>query len=376
MRWSVIFLMAALLRAEEWSADKVRRVEQAIEAERLRQQVVGLSVAIAEGGLLRFADGFGKADLEHDVEATPDTVYRLASISKPITAVAALQLFERGRLNLDAPVQNYVPSFPQKQWGVSVRDLLGHLAGVRHYRGGELASTTHYSNVVEPLRIFAEDPLLHQPRTKYLYTTYGYNLAGAALEAAAGVSFLQYIRENIFKPAGMVTIRADHQGEVIRHRSRGYAKSKEGRIINAGLADTSNKIPGGGLVATVFDLIAFANAFDSGLLLKRPTMRMMTQRQRLLDGQLTGYGLGWNVMPLAGRPAISHSGSQQGARTLLALYPEAKLTIVVLANSDHAVVNDFAATILKAIDGVGPSGQLLNRHGDAGLGRHIANLRR
>lgn len=350
MRWSVIFVLAALLRAEEWSAEKARRVEQAIEAERQRQQVVGLSVAIAEAGLLRFVDGFGKADLEHDIDAKPDTVYRLASLAKPITAVAALQLHERGKLNLNAPVQNYVPSFPQKQWGVSVRDLLGHLAGVRHYRGGELGSTTHYTNLTDPLRIFAEDPLLHQPRTKYLYTTYGYNLIGAAVEAAAGVPFLHYLRENIFKPAGMVTIRADHQGEIIRHRSRGYAKSKEGRIINAGLADTSNKIPGGGLAATVFDLVAFANAFDSGLLLKRPTMRMMTQRQRLLDGQLTGYGLGWNVMPIAGRPAVSHSGSQQGARTILVMYPETKLTIVVLANSDHAVVNDFVSAILKALD--------------------------
>ncbi|MBZ2177121.1 MAG: beta-lactamase family protein [Acidobacteria bacterium] len=350
MRWTIVLFLAALLRAQEWSADKARRVEQAIEAERQRQQVVGVSVAIAEKGILRLAAGFGKADLEHDVPARPDTVYRLASLSKPITAVAALQLHERGKLNLSAPVQNYVPAFPQKQWGVSVLDLLGHLAGVRHYRGRELDSAVHYSNLLDPLAIFAQDPLVHQPRTKYLYTTYGYNLIGAAVEAAAGAPFLQYLRENIFKPAGMGSIRADDQTEIIRHRSRGYAKSKDGRIVNTGLADTSNKIPGGGLAATVFDLIAFTNAYETGLLLKRPTMRMMTQRQRLLDGQLTGYGLGWNLMPLAGRPAISHSGSQQGARTLLVLYPEANLTIVVLANSDHAVVNDFASAILKALE--------------------------
>jgi serine beta-lactamase-like protein LACTB len=350
MRWTIVLFLAALLRAEEWSADKARRIEQAIEAERQRQQVVGLSVAIAERGVLRLAAGFGKADLEHDVAATADTVYRIASISKPITAIAALQLHERGRLNLSVPVQNYIPTFPPKQWGVSVYDLLAHLGGIRHYRGEELASTTHYTNLLDPLRIFAQDPLVHQPRTKYLYTTYGYNLVGAAVEAAAGQPFLRYLRENIFKPAGMVTIRADDQTEIIRHRSRGYAKSKDGRILHAGLADTSNKIPGGGLAATVFDLIAFANAYEAGLLLKRPTMRMMTQRQRLLDGQLTGYGLGWNVTPMAGRPAISHSGSQQGARTLLVLYPEANLTIVVLANSDHAVVNDFVSAILKALE--------------------------
>lgn len=352
MRRSIFLLslVAVSLRAEDWPAEKVRRVEQAIEAERLRQQVVGLSVAIAENGMLRLTGGYGKADLENDVPAKPNTVYRLASISKPITAIAALQLAERGKLNLDAPVQSYVPSFPQKQWGVSLRDLLGHLGGIRHYQGTELDSTVHYTNVTEPLRIFAEDPLVHQPRSKYFYTTYGFNLIGAAVEAAAGTSFLTFLRENIFKPAGMVSIRADNQREIIRNRSRGYAKDKYGRIINTALADTSNKIPGGGLCSTVFDLIALANAYDSGMLLKRSSMRDMTQPQRLLDGKRTGYGLGWNVSPIAGRAAISHSGSQQGARTLLVLYPELKLSIVVMANSDHAVVNDFAAAILKALD--------------------------
>jgi serine beta-lactamase-like protein LACTB, mitochondrial len=346
----LLLLLAATLHAEDWSAEKTRRVEQAIEAERQRQQVVGLSVAIAENGLLRHANGYGKADLENDVPAKADTVYRLASISKPITAVAALQLAERGKLNLDAPVQNYVPTFPLKQWGVSVRDLLGHLAGIRHYQGNELDSTIHYPNITEPLKIFAADPLIHQPRTKYHYTTYGFNLIGAAVEAAAGVPFLQYLRDNIFKPAGMVTIRADDQREIIRHRSRGYAKAKDGRIINTGLADTSNKIPGGGLCSTVFDLLAFANATESGLLLKRATQREMIQPQRLLDGKRTGYGLGWNVSPIAGRTAISHSGSQQGARTLLVYFPELKLTLAVMANSDHAVVNDFASAILKALE--------------------------
>jgi len=346
----LLSIIAVLLRAEDWPAEKVRRVEQAIEAERLRQQVVGLSVAISENGLLRLAGGYGKADLENDVPAKPDTVYRLASISKPITAIAALQLAERGKLNLDAPVQIYVPTFPQKQWGVSLRDLLGHLGGIRHYQGAELDSTIHYTNITEPLHIFSEDPLVHQPRAKYLYSTYGFNLIGAAVEAAAGTSFLAYLRENIFKPAGMVSIRSDNQREVIRNRSRGYAKDKDGRIVNTGLADTSNKIPGGGLCSTVFDLIGLANAYDSGLLLKRATMREMTQPQRLLDGKRTGYGLGWNVSPIAGRAAISHSGSQQGSRTLLVLYPELKLTIVVMANSDHAVVNDFAAAILKALE--------------------------
>lgn len=357
MRLSVIFVLFSALvavaqpKAAEFSADKLRRVEAAVEAERVRQGVVGLTAALASRGTTRWVGAFGKADLENDVAVRPGTVFRTGSLAKPMTAVAALQLWERGRLDLDAPVQRYVPTFPEKQWGVSVRMLLGHIGGIRHYRGEELDSTRHYGDLVEPLRIFSGDALAHEPRTKYLYSSYGYNLAGAAVEAAAGVPFLDYLRENVLTVARMDSTREDNAREIVPNRTRWYSKAKDGHVINAHLADTSNKIPGGGLVTTAEDLLRFAAAWEQERLLKPATMRMQMEKQKLLDGSRTGYGLGWNVSPVAGRNAVSHSGSQQGCKTILAMFPELKLTVTVLTNSDYAEPAKFVEVILKALEG-------------------------
>lgn len=337
-------------KAGDWTPERARRVAAAVEAERARQGVVGLTAAIAVNGKTRWVEAFGKADLENDVPARPQTVFRTGSLAKPMTAVAALQLWERGRLDLDAPVQRYVPSFPEKPWAVTVRQLLGHLSGIRHYRGEELDSVRHYTNLLDPLKIFVGDALAHAPRSKYLYSSYGYNLAGAAVEAAAGEPFLAYLRENILQPAKMEATRDDNAYDIVPHRTRWYSRTKDGRIVNAHLADTSNKIPGGGLLTTAEDLLRFAAAWQSEKLLKPATMRMQTEKQKMLDGKRTGYGLGWNLSPVAGREAISHSGSQQGCKTTLVMYPESKTTIVVLTNSDYAEPAKFVEAILKAME--------------------------
>ena len=213
--------------------------------------VPGVTVAIGSAEGLYWDNGFGMADLENMVPATAQTRIRLASITKPITATAVMQLVERGKMELDAPIQKYVPTFPQKQWPVTVRLLLGHLSGIRHYASDEeVASTRHYLNRVEPLKIFQDDPLKFEPGTQFSYTTYGFNLLGAAVEMVSGKPFEDYLRENIFEPAGMHSIGLDDGYAIIPHRSRGYELTADKQIRNCGLADTSNKVPGGGLIST------------------------------------------------------------------------------------------------------------------------------
>jgi serine beta-lactamase-like protein LACTB len=167
-------------------AATIEKVQTAISSEMARQGIPGLSVAIVTDHRIRWSNGYGLADLENFVPATPGTVYRLGSISKTITAVAAMQLVEKGKLDLDAPVQQYVPSFPQKPWPITTRQLLGHLSGIRHYQGDEIDSTRHYVRLLDGLAIFRNDPLLDEPGTKFHYTTYGYTLLGCVIESAAG----------------------------------------------------------------------------------------------------------------------------------------------------------------------------------------------
>jgi CubicO group peptidase (beta-lactamase class C family) len=330
------------------SRSQIEQVQQAVSKEMARQTVPGVSVSIGNDRGV-WTEGFGLADLENSVPVIDLTSIRLGSISKTVTATGLLQMFEQGRIDLDAAIQRYVPSFPQKPWPVTIRELLCHQAGIRHYRDGEMSSTQHYKDVLAPLKIFQDDPLLFEPRTQFFYTTYGYNLLGAALASAAGTSYMEYVREHIFQPAGMEHIAMDDSSAIIPHRSRGYTLSDNGAVLNCGLADTSNKVPGGGLTSPSEDLVRFALALGSGKLLKPKTVDMMSTAQVLRDGTPTKYGLGLMLYQIAGRTAIGHGGAQQGTSTQLVLFPAEKLAIVVMCNRDGAKPIDFVSEIAKAV---------------------------
>jgi serine beta-lactamase-like protein LACTB, mitochondrial len=343
-----LFAAACLLSAApaaELTPDTIAQIEQAISTEMSRSTIPGVTVAIGSGSEVVWSNAYGLADLENTVPMTRHTVIRLASISKPITAVAILQLVEQGKLQLDAPIQQYVPQFPAKSWPVTVRQLLGHLGGVRHYREGEISSTRHYSDRLAPLDIFAYDPLLHEPGTRYSYTTYGYNLLGAAVELVSATPFLDYLQTNIFRPANIQSIRDDHVYALIPHRARGYALRDDGQLVNCGLADTSNKIPGGGLIGPAADLVRFALAFSNGKLVSPATVELMTRSLTTAEGKSTGYGLGFGLGELAGRPHAHHGGGQQGTTTYLLFFPREKLAVAVMMNREGAPGERLATRI-------------------------------
>lgn len=328
----------------------VEKVEKAIKAEMARQNIPGLSVAIVKDHQLRWTNGYGMADLENSVPANSATVYRLASVSKPITATAAMQLAERGRLDLDAPVQEYVSSFPQKTWPITTRQLLGHLGGIRHYKNeDEINSTRHYQNLLDPLNIFNSDPLLHKPGTKFSYSTYGYNLLGAVLEGASGMKFVDHVRDYIFRPAGMDRIRVDDVYVIIPNRAQGYRKTLSGELRNSGLADTSNKIPGGGFCGTVVDLARFAIALQTGALVKMQTLEQMFTRQKARDGHETPYGLGWFIREGNGRKEVWHTGGQQRVSTILYLLPGNHFAVALMSNLERASLMELARHIADTV---------------------------
>lgn len=337
----IVLLLASIPATAQTTATlptgKIEKIEKAITAAMSRQNIPGLSVAVVTDQKLRWSNGYGLADLENFVPAKAATVYRLGSISKTITAMAVMQLVERGKLDLDAPVQKYCSAFPQKQWPVTARQLLGHLAGVRHYKGeAEFLSTKHYNSVVEGLNMFKDDPLLHEPGTKYLYTTHGYAILGCVVEGASGMKFADYVRENIFKPAGMDRCRVDDVFEIIPNRAQGYFKTSSGELRNSTLADTSYKIPGGGFCSTVEDLARFAIAVQTEKLVKKETLEQMWTIQKTRDGKETSYGLGWGLNERNGLKEVSHGGAQQRVTTNLHMIPEKGLTVVLMVNLEGA----------------------------------------
>lgn len=332
-------------------AGAVDRITRAVSSEMSRQNIPGLSVAVVTDYQLRWASGFGMSDLENFVPAKTQTVYRLASISKTITATAVMQLVEQGKLDLDAPVQKYVPSFPQKQWPVTTRQLLSHLGGIRHYGGeGESNNTRHYKSVLEGLDIFKNDPLVHEPGTKHLYSSYGFNLLGAVVEGASGTEFGGFVQAHIFNPAGMETMRIDEVNAIIPNRAQGYRKLPNGQLRNSDLADTSYKIPSGGFCSTVIDLAKFAIAVQTGKLVKPETAEQMFTVQKTGDGKPSGdqrrnYGLGWGITEHGGQKEVWHTGGQARVSTLLYTIPQQRLVVVLMTNLEGAAVMDLARQI-------------------------------
>lgn len=324
----------------------VEKIEAVISAEMARQNITGLSIALARDGQIVYAKGFGLADVENSVPAKATTVYRTGSVAKPITATAVMQLAERGQLDLDAPLQQYCPAFPEKRWPVTTRQLLGHLGGVRHYKSREeFNSTRHFQTLTEGLEFFKNDPLLHEPGTKFSYTTFGYVLLGCVIEGASGMTYLEFVRKNIFEPVGMVRTGADDAYAIIPNRARGYRRTDSGELRNARLADTSYKVPGGGLLSTPVDLVKFALALQAGTLLKKQTLEQMWMTQKTRDGKDTGFGLGWGFDEFGDSTMVAHGGSQQGTRAYLGLLPAEGLAVAAMANLEQVSFDSLVGQI-------------------------------
>jgi CubicO group peptidase (beta-lactamase class C family) len=343
-RLLVPFLLAALGHAQ---TDLERDVTQLLEAKIAADRIPGLSCAVVGGDQLLYSRGFGRSDVENDVPATEHTVYRLASISKPVAAVLALQLVEQGRLDLDRDVHGLVEEWPKKRWPVTTRQLLGHLGGVRHYlREGE--STRHYPNQRQGLERFASDPLLHEPGSKYRYSTYGFNLVAAVVETVHDRSFASVLAKHIAAPSGAPSLQDDDQRRIIRHRAQGYVL-RGGRLQNSQLMDSSYKLGGGGLCSSAPDLARFAQALMAGRLVSDETLATMWTSQRTSDGEATGYGMGFTVRELGGEPLIGHSGAQSRVSTMLLMLPERRIGVVVMCNLERVKLGDVTRRILTRV---------------------------
>jgi CubicO group peptidase (beta-lactamase class C family) len=296
----------------------------------------GLSVAVVKDRELRWSAGYGLADLENEVPATPLSVYRLASVAKPITATAVLQLAERGKLDLDAPIQRYVSGFPEKPWPITSRQLLAHQSGVRNWTREEFHNTRRFTSIAESLEPFKDDALLFEPGTSTQYSSLGFTLLGAVMEGAGGASFIDQLRASVFQPAGMETARDDSVFAIVPHRARGYFRHGDGTLANAPLTDTSNRIPGGGLVANVEDVARFASALQRGVLLKPETLQAALTAQKLRGGRATGYGLGWVVgrreTRRGARREAYHVGGQPQVSSVLYMQPDEGVAVAILAN--------------------------------------------
>ena len=336
-------------------------IGRAVSAWMQRHRAPALSIAIALDGQPAWSGGFGFADPAKGVSATSSTSYRLASITKSITATAVMMLAEKGVLDLDAPIQRYCAAYPPKRWPVTARLLLAHLAGVRHHsiRESMWPNTRHYESVTASLERFKNDDLVNQPGTEYNYSSLGYTILGCAIEGASGMSYANFVREHIFAPAGMTNTLPDDarkpnpSGTVYFSKGRFYkVTGKFARHTSAQSIDVSDRLPAGGLLSTADDMMRFAIALQYGKLVKDSTRELMWTRQHTSDGKpLEFYGLGWLVGEADSlRPKrVWNDGSQPGTRTFLYVRPTQGIIIALMTNMDGAACEELVPRILEAV---------------------------
>ncbi|XP_048582210.1 serine beta-lactamase-like protein LACTB, mitochondrial isoform X2 [Nematostella vectensis] len=316
----------------------------------------GLVAAVSVDGTLVWSEGLGLADVENHVKCSPKSVMRIASISKSLTAAAVAKLYEEKKIDLDAPIQKYIPSFPQKELDgevvtITTRQLLSHLGGIRHYvkaekksepdqdtqtknpgiqdlskagtnetRENEKNATNELENkeyyikepltLLESLALFENDPLVGKPGEKYNYTTHGYTLISGVVHAAAKQDFQKYMKQ-LFKELGMNNTAPEHHGPITYHRARQYERKKRHGLVNVPYVDNSYKWAGGGFISTAEDLVKFGNALlyarqandqSPPGFLKQETVKEMwalveATRGKVGTGEKGWYGWGWYVLP-------------------------------------------------------------------------------
>jgi serine beta-lactamase-like protein LACTB len=333
-------------------ASAVEQGRQIARAGLAEQNLAGLSVAVGLrgeiGGEIVWAEGFGWADLENKLPVTPETRFRIGTASQALTSAAVGLLLEQGRLNLDDAIQMDVPAYPKHQWPVTLRQLMGHVAGVPNDGGDEgPLFTERCERPVDALQFLKgyERELLFEPGTQHHYSSYGWILVSAAVEAAAGEPFLTFMRQQIFAPLGMKDTMADSATEPIPQRATPYfprfaADPRYGLHLMREI-DYSCYAGASAFLSTPSDLVRFALAINSGTLLQPATVQTLQTSQRLASGKETGYGLGWDLetAALAGRQTrlVGHDGESLGGNVAsFVTFPEHGIVVAVTSNTSYA----------------------------------------
>lgn len=357
----LLLLVTTPILAQDRPYVGAHRVDAKARAEIAHQEIVGLAVVVIDDAKIVWTKGYGFADRENQVAVDPAvTQFRWASISKSVTAIAALQLAEKGLLDLDADVRDYVPEFPDKGVKITARNLLCHQGGIVHYLNGTVLRTESqyssphpFADVVVALDRFKDSPLIRKPGTKYAYSTHGYILLSAVVERAGKQRFADQVRTRIAEPLGMVDFRPDYQWEDIPNRATGYSR-QEGvirRRADDQVEDVSWKLGGGGFTSPVTDLADFGVGLLQRKLVSESTERLMWTANRPADPQgAKPYGFGFFVVDRpGGAKLVGHDGSQAKAKTALLLDPGSKKGVAVMSNSEWADVMKLAMLLMDEI---------------------------
>jgi CubicO group peptidase (beta-lactamase class C family) len=356
--------VAAAPKSKPLSRRAIAAVDEAVEAEMQRQQLVGVAIGIIRDGVVVLTKGYGFADFENQVPVTTRTVFNWASNSKPLTAVAAMQLVQEKKLDLDADVRKYVSEFAPHGPPITVRQLLCHQSGLPHWANGRVVPSPDLDaeamESIDPrvtVRRFSQTPLLFEPGSRFSYSSYGYILLSAAIEQAGGESFYVQIEKRIARPLGLESLQLD-MAENHADWAVGYTRAKVRVLRGQSVGTPVGRAPdyahawkagAGAFKSNIEDFAKWAAALINGRLVSKSVEKEMWTPQKTSDGKSTEMSLGFFTGEWGGSPTITHPGDQPEASSHLALFLKPRNGIVVLCNCGYGKPAEISRAVATAI---------------------------
>ena len=336
------------------SAAMLAQIDDYAMAQLSRQQIPGMSIVVTRNGKPVLQKGYGVASLAQGTPATADTVYRIGSLTKQFTASAIMLLVQDGRLKLDQPVREILPSAPASWQSITVRHLLTHTSGLSRDVSPELLDKidpTHLPSMDQLVAMAGEAPLTYATGSAHQYSNLGYHLLGFVIEKVSGQHYAQFLRQRVFDPLGMTSADVIHTARPLPAMASGYTRGQDGvkpastRMLMPGLVEAE-----GGLQMSANDLAKWDAALNSGRILSQASLAQMWAPARLNDGTSIDYGLGWGLGSINGSTFVHHNGLIEGFTSEVARHAREGISIIVLVNSDVAMTGRVVSRIRAVIE--------------------------
>lgn len=317
-----------------------------------RHEAPGVSVVVMRRRDTLVSQGYGLADLENGVPATPHTVYRIGSITKQFTSAAVMQLVEAGRVKLDEPIGTYLPTLPARWRVATVRQYLNHTSGVPSYTDIGPRWLKRIGEKMSPdtlVGLTANDSLWFAPGKSWRYDNTGYVVLGMLIEKVTGKPYDEYLKEKFFTPLGLSETMYCSNAPIIPHRAQGYGRDSSG-WHNASFIDMSQPFSAGALCSSALDLAHWDEALGTGKVVSTTSYREMTTPTGAAAPRHYGFGLMSDS--IAGHHAIVHSGGIPGFSTVNAWFPDDSLSITVLPNAEGARPDRLLNAVARVAFGI------------------------
>ena len=330
--------LACVVNAKAQQADfasSITQSERYVSEFMEARQVPGMQIAVSHKDELVWSECFGYSNLELEISVTKQSKFRIASVSKSVSAVLTAYLYQNGIVDIDASVNDYFSELSNGRWDFTIRQLMSHASGVRHYRPSDVNHTQYHGSLADGLHIIANDSLLYEPGARFSYSSYGYNIIAGYIECVTAQSFGDLVVDSLFTPLNMAHSAIDHPYQLIPHRTAGYQLNEEGEVINAAFFDNRYKIPAGGMLSTAEDLVQFGNALLYGDYLSTESKGLLFTPFVYRDEKESDTGFGWvTTVDDQENKLYGHLGGITGGCAAIMIYPEQGLVIVWLGNLD------------------------------------------